>query len=162
MALDLGVHFGDEKAVKRLFFALVLLSSLPLAGDDWPQYLGADRDAVWREAGVELDFSKRAPRLLWSSPLGSGYAGPAVSEGRVFLMDRQARPYVPQKLEPGTNINFVRARIPGRERVLCLKESDGELLWEHSYEAKRVARWRLLSSVLHSGLQRDGEPTPRE
>lgn len=135
MALDLGVHFGDEKAVKRLVFALVLLSSLPLAGDDWPQYLGADRDAVWREAGVELDFSKRAPRLLWSSPLGSGYAGPAVSEGRVFLMDRQARPYVPQKLEPGTNINFVRARIPGRERVLCLKESDGELLWEHSYEA---------------------------
>ena len=64
----MGVHFGDEKAVKRLVFALVLLSSLPLAGDDWPQYLGADRDAVWREAGVELDFSKRAPRLLWSSP----------------------------------------------------------------------------------------------
>ena len=121
--------------MKRLVLAFVLAGVLPSAGDDWPQYLGAERDAVWREEGVELDFAKSPPRLLWSVPLGSGYAGPAVSGGRVFLMDRQAKPFVPGKLKPGTNVNFVRARIPGRERVLCLEESSGELLWEHSYQA---------------------------
>ena len=50
-------------------------------------------------------------------------------------MDRQARAFVPEKIEPGTNINFMRARIPGRERVLCLEETSGELLWEHNYKA---------------------------
>ena len=48
-------------------------------------------------------------------------------------MDRQAKPYVAEKLKPGTNVNFVRARIPGRERVRCLSEANGEIIWEHSY-----------------------------
>ncbi|MCH1421296.1 MAG: hypothetical protein L7W40_13420, partial [Akkermansiaceae bacterium] len=43
----------------------------PLTVNDWPQYLGPQRDTIWREEGVALEFSKHQPKLLWSAPLGS-------------------------------------------------------------------------------------------
>ena len=118
----------------RILFGLLILTTCSVA-EDWPQYLGPGRDAVWREKNVELDFAKRSPRLLWTAPTGGGYAGPSVAEGRVFVVDRLAEPYVPGKLKPGSNVNFVRARIPGKERVRCLRESNGEVLWEDAYDA---------------------------
>ena len=118
----------------RILFGLLILTTCSVA-EDWPQYLGPGRDAVWREKHVELDFAKRSPRLLWTAPTGGGYAGPSVAEGRVFVVDRLAEPYVPGKLKPGSNVNFVRARIPGKERVRCLRESNGEVLWEDAYDA---------------------------
>nr|MBR9810797.1 PQQ-binding-like beta-propeller repeat protein [bacterium] len=107
----------------------------PLTVNDWPQYLGPQRDTIWREEGVALEFSKHQPKLLWSAPLGSGYSGPAVANGRVYVMDRQAKPYKPKDLKPGTNLNFVRATIPGTERIVCLDEESGKLLWSDIYEA---------------------------
>ena len=35
---------------------------------------------------------------------------------------------------PPKNENFVRRLLPGRERVLCFRESDGEQLWSHDYD----------------------------
>ena len=119
-----GLAFGDEGN-----------STDPLTVNDWPQYLGPQRDTIWREEGVALEFSKHQPKLLWSAPLGSGYSGPAVANGRVYVMDRQAKPYKPKDLKPGTNVNFVRATIPGTERIVCLDEESGKLLWSDIYEA---------------------------
>ncbi|MDP7655333.1 MAG: PQQ-binding-like beta-propeller repeat protein [Roseibacillus sp.] len=119
----------------RPFLLALMTMSMSSLAEDWPQYLGTGRDAVWREQEVELDFAKRAPRLVWSVAVGSGYAGPSVAKGRVFVMDRQAKPYVTEKLKPGSNVNFARGRIPGWERILCLDESSGEVIWEHSYRA---------------------------
>jgi outer membrane protein assembly factor BamB len=53
---------------------------------------------------------------MWSAPLGEGYAGPAVCQGRVFvtdLVDRQGR--------------------RATERVLCLDAQTGKEIWKHSY-----------------------------
>ncbi len=97
----------------RPFLLALMTMSMSSLAEDWPQYLGTGRDAVWREQEVELDFAKRAPRLVWSVAVGSGYAGPSVAKGRVFVMDRQAKPYVTEKLKPGSNVNFARGRIPG-------------------------------------------------
>lgn len=36
--------------------------------------------------------------------------------------------------EPPQNSNFVRKLLPGNERVLCLNEATGEVLWTHEYE----------------------------
>ena len=124
LIVSVGLAFGDEENLTD-----------PLTVNDWPQYLGPQRDTIWREEGVELEFSKRQPKLLWSTPLGSGYSGPAVANGRVFVMDRQAKPYKPKDLKPGINVNFVRATIPGTERIVCLDEESGEVLWSDVYEA---------------------------
>lgn len=120
----------------RLLLSMALLSLAPVAGaDDWPQYLGPGRDAVWREEGVDLDFKKSPPRLKWAMPIGGGYAGPSVAGGLVYVMDRKAEPFTPEKLKPGTNVNFVRASIPGKERLLCFDEATGEVRWKKGWQA---------------------------
>jgi outer membrane protein assembly factor BamB len=113
--------------------ALVLtVALLPLtaAADDWPQWLGPQRDGVWRETGILKEFPPSGPKVRWRAPLGGGYGGPAVAGGKVFVMDRQLAAGTKNPDDP-----FKRGRIPGTERVLCLKESDGAPLWKHEYDA---------------------------
>ena len=76
--------------VQRWLLVAVFGTATTASAEDWPQYLGPKRDAVWREDGVQLDLKKHPPKLLWSTPIGGGYSGPAVAGGRVYVMDRQA------------------------------------------------------------------------
>src|SRR5437764_755938 len=59
------------------------LFSRPAQADDWPQWLGPRRDGVWRETGILERFPAGGPVVLWRTPIGAGYAGPAVADGRV-------------------------------------------------------------------------------
>ena len=93
---------------------------------DWPQWLGPQRDGVWRETGLLEKFPAGGPPVRWRTPIGSGYSGPAVANGRVFVMDRI--------LAKSPGENFQRGVIPGNERVLCLNAADGKILWQHEYE----------------------------
>jgi len=93
----------------------------PAQADDWPQWGGPKRDLVWRETGIvkELPAGRGPQKLLprvWSMPIGDGYSGPAVADGRVFITDRQKR--------------------KGTERVLCFDAETGKSLWTHEYKAR--------------------------
>ena len=108
---------------------LVWMFAIALPADDWPQWLGPQRDAVWRETGIVDRFPKDGPKVLWRAPLRPGYTGPAVADRRVFVMDRQ--------LAPGAknpNNRFKRGSIPGNERVLCFDQATGALRWTHEYD----------------------------
>jgi outer membrane protein assembly factor BamB len=107
----------------------VLLGVAISNADDWPQWLGPQRDGVWRESGIVERFPADGPRVRWRTPVGSGYTGPAVAGARVFLMDRELAPGANNPANP-----FAQATIPGAERVLCLNEADGKVLWKHTYE----------------------------
>jgi outer membrane protein assembly factor BamB len=96
---------------------------------DWPQWLGPDRDGVWRETGLLSRFPASGPTVLWRTPISAGYSGPAVAEGRVFVMDRQRAVDATGKPRRPT-----RDGIPGNERVLCLAAGDGKLFWKHEYD----------------------------
>lgn len=108
--------------------ALQWFSAATLA-DDWPQWMGPQRDGVWREKGIVERFPDGGPPVRWRAPVGGGYSGPAVAGGRVFLTDRLLAAHSSNPADP-----FRRAEIPGRERVLCLNEPTGEVLWEHGYD----------------------------
>ncbi len=108
------------------FFPLALAT---VHADDWPQWLGPQRDAVWRETGIIEKFPAEGPRYRWRVPIGGGYAGPAVAKGRVYVTDRQ----LPQGATNPAN-PFARGAIPGGERVLCLNEADGKIIWQHQYD----------------------------
>jgi outer membrane protein assembly factor BamB len=100
-----------------------------LRGDDWPQWLGPQRDGVWRETGILRKFPANGPTVRWRIPIGSGFAGPAVVAGRVYVADRVVESAsAPAKNSP-------RASTTGKERVFCLNEADGKILWQHEYEA---------------------------
>src|SRR6516165_6453495 len=60
--------------------------------DDWPQWLGPKRDSVWRETGILEKFPKGGPKVLWRTPIGGGYSGPAVAGDRVYVTDRVLAP----------------------------------------------------------------------
>ena len=95
-------------------------------GDDWPQWMGPNRDNVWRADGLLDAFPAAGPTGQWRTPVAGGYAGPAVAAGRVFVTD-----YV---TDADVKVaNFERKASTGTERVLCLDEATGKLLWKHEY-----------------------------
>ncbi len=83
--------------------------------DDWPQWRGPSRDGVWHETGIVEKFD--TPRLdhVWRTELGSGYCGPTVADGRVYVMDRLLSP-------------------KQVERVHCFNAKTGKNLWTHRYD----------------------------
>lgn len=109
-------------------FAAATLGVHPLLGDDWPQWLGPQRDAVWRETGILEKFPANGPSVRWRIAIGGGYAGPAVANGKVYVTDRQLAEGANNPANP-----FQRGTIPGSERVLCLNAADGNILWQHKY-----------------------------
>ena len=90
----------------------------PVLADDWPQWRGAGRLGVWHETGI-VDALPDALTVTWRVPIGSGFSGPAVADGRVFITDWAADP------ESRT--------MDGTERVLVLDEQTGEVLWTHEW-----------------------------
>ena len=66
---------------------LVLIVSRVMA-TDWPQYLGPDRNGISRETRLKRSWSEDGPNVLWTFPLGEGFAGAAVSNGKVYVLDR--------------------------------------------------------------------------
>ena len=86
--------------------------------EDWTQWRGADRLAVWHETGIVKKLPDEL-KVTWRTPIRSGYSGPAVADGRVFITDW---------LEDADS-----RTLDGTERVLALDERTGEVLWTHEW-----------------------------
>lgn len=54
--------------------------------DDWPQFLGANRDGKSAEKGLISEFPADGPEVLWRTPLGVGLSGVAIADGMAFTM----------------------------------------------------------------------------
>ena len=101
-----------------LLFGLAIGSATcgrQLRGDDWPQWRGPTRDGVWKETGLVEKFSAPRLPLRWRAPIGSGYSGPTVAEGRVYVTDLQTDP-------------------SSVERVHCFDWQTGRNLWNFTYD----------------------------
>jgi outer membrane protein assembly factor BamB len=105
----------------------ILVCTVSASAADWPQWMGPKRDAVWPENGVAEVFPKGGPRVLWRTPVGGGYSGPAVVGDRVFITD-----YVTDG--DTSRENFDRKKLTGKERVRCLDANTGQEVWRHEYE----------------------------
>jgi outer membrane protein assembly factor BamB len=110
-----------------LFAALTLLCVGTVRADDWPQWLGPQRDSIWRETGIVDKLPANLP-ARWRVPVGGGYSGPAVADGRVFVTD-YIRATGSNTSDPGA-----RDRLTGTERVLCFNAADGKQVWKHEYD----------------------------
>lgn len=111
-----------------VFLAVVITACHIALADDWPQWGGPERDSIWREVGVLETLPAVDPKTgklprKWTAKIGSGYAGPAVAGGRVFVTDRIA----------DKNL----------ERVLCFDADTGKELWKHEYEARYTISYPL-------------------
>jgi outer membrane protein assembly factor BamB len=101
----------------------------PAFADDWPQWMGPQRDGIWRENGIVEKFPTNGPPVRWRASVHRGYSGPAVVGTRLFLLDREPGPPLVRK--PGDHSIPAAA---GNERVLCLDATTGSNIWEHTYD----------------------------
>ena len=84
-----------RQTCNRLVVACVCLYGLgfaPAKADDWTQWRGKDRLAVWHEEGIVDEFPEEGLEVVWKRPIGSGYSGPVVSQGRIVTMDYRPKP----------------------------------------------------------------------
>ena len=116
--------------MRPALFALFLLAQVA-AADDWPQFMGPNRDGVWAEAGVLKTFPEGGPKVLWRAPVGGGYAGPSVAGGKVYVADKVLKPGAADPKDPFAG---GKAKTPASERVLCLDAKTGKEVWKHEYD----------------------------
>jgi outer membrane protein assembly factor BamB len=116
--------------ISRLILAAFCLATFltpALLAVDWPQWLGPNRDGVWRETGLLAQFPKDGLKVRWRTPVSGGFSAPAISGGRVFLTDFTPKPDSHRPINP-----FQLITLPGVERVICLDQATGKILWTHS------------------------------
>lgn len=80
----------------------------------WPCFRGPNRDGISRESvPLARQWPPGGPPVLWTVELGPGHAGPAVADGRVFVLD----------YDPQTQADTIR----------CLSLDDGQEIWRNGY-----------------------------
>ena len=87
------------------------------SGQDWPDWRGKGRNGLWEEKNIIDEFQDPEIALKWRVPLGSGYCGPTVSAGRLYVMDRVTNP-------------------EEQERIHCFESATGKKLWTHAYACR--------------------------
>ena len=109
-----------------LVLAVLLLSLLSLslsvvgqgprriAGGDWPELRGAQRDGTSRETGLIDRWSIAGENVLWRAPYG-GRSTPIVVGNRVYVQNPSSR---------GDTL---------QERVMALDADTGRLIWEYKF-----------------------------
>lgn len=98
--------------MKSLAFLVVLAATkLAASGADWPQFLGPNRDGTAPEEKLRSIFDPE-PKIAWKHKVGTGFAGPAVAEGKVVIFHR----------------------VGDLATVDALDAKTGKPLWQFSYE----------------------------
>lgn len=69
--------------------AALLLSPQLLSAGDWPQILGPNRDGHAQGEKLLEKWPAGGPQTVWTFPLGSGYAGPAIVGKQVIVFHRR-------------------------------------------------------------------------
>lgn len=118
-------------AVRHFVLAFWVFSFAAVAvADDWPQWMGPQRDGTWAEAGVVETLPRENVAAKWKVPIFGGYSGPAVVGDRVFITDYAIGEGAISNDPGGRN------QLSGKERVLCLNAATGEELWKYEYDCK--------------------------
>lgn len=112
----------------KYLYLVVFSFSLTARADDWPQWMGPDRDNVWRETGV-VETLPSEPKFLWRVPVAGGYSGPSVAGGKVYVSDF----VTPENVKID---NFKRDPAAGSERFICLDEKTGQVVWKREHAEK--------------------------
>ncbi len=80
----------------------------------WPQFRGPNRDALSPETvSLARAWQPSEPREFWATDVGEGYAGAAILNGRVYLMDYD--------------------RDKKQDALRCLSLADGREIWRYAY-----------------------------
>ncbi|MDR2234321.1 MAG: PQQ-binding-like beta-propeller repeat protein [Tannerella sp.] len=140
--------------------ALLALSCMDTSAQDWPQWLGAQRDNISKETGLNLDWSAKKPPLLWTfRQAGAGYSAPTIvgttlycqgaADGSdfAFALDLRTGAQLWKQIL-GTEFIMDRGNgsrgsvtvdgnrlylVRGGGQLHCLSAADGSLIWQKDF-----------------------------
>ncbi len=94
---------------RSLYALLVLLTASLAFADDYPQWMGPERNGVSKEKGLLKEWPKGGPKLKWklTNLGGESYSAPAIAKGRIYLL----------------------CDFDKEEHVVALDEKDGNKVW---------------------------------
>lgn len=149
-------------------------------GGDWPQYRGPARDGISAQTGLLREWPAGGPKVLWKVPLGEGYSGISVSDGRLYTMfSKEGAEYV-GCFDPATGKEIWKTRTDANRSdemgdgprstptvddrmvyalgangmLIAVKSAGGEKVWQKDLKAEfgaRVPHWGVASSPLVEG-----------
>ena len=112
--IDPDLAWGPKKKIEIKENLVAPGQQIDFEGSDWPGFMGPDRNGVSEETGLLRQWPEGGPPVLWSVPVGEGYAGPAIAGDKVYLLDRI-----------------------GKEEIFkCFDLKTGNELWNYSYPLK--------------------------
>lgn len=98
-------------------FALLIFFSNSLThAEDWPQFLGPDRNGISKETKWRSNWSEKDVKISWKAEVGIGFSSMSVKDGRFFTMGHRA----------------------GNDLVYCLNAETGKEIWKYKYKCKIV------------------------
>ena len=90
---------------------LILALSLPLAGEDWPQFLGPRRNGTYISKDLAAQWPADGPKVLWRKKVGNGWGGAVVAGNRIVHFHRDGQ----------------------REVIECSDAVSGKTHWKYGY-----------------------------
>ncbi len=103
------------KRIHLIITTVFLVSCISeVFAQDWPQYLGPNRNSTSPQKGILRTWPASGPEVLWTANVGPGYGGPVIKDGKVYLLDRND--------ETG-------------DIMRCFDFKTGKELWKFSYDA---------------------------
>jgi outer membrane protein assembly factor BamB len=101
----------NHSFIRSAFAVVVLSASTTLFAakpGDWPQWRGPNRDGISQDKGLLTEWPEDGPKIAWQiDTIGDGYATLSIVDGRIFTQ----------------------GNVDGEGRIICLKESDGSVIW---------------------------------
>ena len=89
--------------------SLLLLLTAAAQAADWPQWRGPQRNGISSETDLLQSWPADGPAVQWRTPLGNGFSGISIANGRVFTMFAQG----------------------DDEFAICLDAETGAEIWRH-------------------------------
>ncbi len=91
------------------------LPALAAQPQDWPQFRGPNRDGISTEVGLLKAWPAEGPQVAFRVPLGKGFSGLSIVQGRIYTLISQG----------------------GSEFLLALEAQTGKEIWRFRTDAER-------------------------
>ncbi|HIG26743.1 MAG TPA: hypothetical protein EYQ50_02695 [Verrucomicrobiales bacterium] len=87
-----------------------------IEADDWPEFLGNDKNGSSKERGLLSQWPQTGPPAIWDISIGSGYGAPSVKKGLLVFHHRRSN----------------------QEIVECLDAISGKTIWKQGYPSRFI------------------------
>jgi outer membrane protein assembly factor BamB len=107
---------AESNPLPEGYVAALVKDAKPVAGADWPRYLGPQGTGVSNETGWSAEFPEAGPKKLWSAKIGTGFCSIAIAGGKAYTM----------------------GHTDGNDTVFCFDAATGNEIWKHTYPCEIV------------------------